>query len=192
MKILKTIIYSAFVALALSSCTVVTSTNVPGKTVTSIPKTLLGHYQLILGEDFSAVLGEDYKMTITFKKDRMVINDGTSDSETMLGDSLFVSMVGKSYYLSMGAGDNYTVYKLKKEGKDLIMYSLFAEEGVTASDLIPFFKSVNETPGEVDENGEVGASTMSVTIDDSKIEDYFNSEVALKEPYRLKYLKKKK
>lgn len=191
MKIIKFLFFSASLVVALSSCTIVTSTNVPGKNLKKIPKTLQGHYELELGEDYAAFMG-DQKMYVTFKSDRMVVNDGTTDTETLLGDSLFVSRISKNYYLSMGAGTSYTVYKLKKEGKNLMMYPLFAEEGVTANDLKPFFKSVEEIPGEMDENGEEGAPSMSVSIDDAKLEDYYKSDLVMKEPYRLKFLRKKK
>lgn len=191
MKIIKFLFLSASLVVALSSCTIVTSTNVPGKNLKKIPKTLLGHYELELGEDFAAFMA-DQKMYVTFKSDRMVVNDGTTDTETLLGDSLFVSSISKNYYLSMGAGTNYTVYKLKKEGKNLMMYPLFAEEGVTATDLKPFFKSVEEIPGEMDENGEEGAPSMSVSIDDAKLEDYYKSDLVMKEPFKLKFLRKKK
>jgi hypothetical protein len=191
MKIIKFLFFSASLVVALSSCTIVTSTNVPGKNLKKIPKSLQGHYELELGEDYAAFMG-DQKMYVTFKSDRMVVNDGTTDTETLLGDSLFVSSISKNYYLSMGAGTSYTVYKLKKEGKNLMMYPLFAEEGVTANDLKPFFKSVEEIPGEMDENGEEGAPSMSVSIDDAKLEDYYKSDLVMKEPYRLKFLRKKK
>jgi hypothetical protein len=191
MKIIKFLFFSASLVVALSSCTIVTSTNVPGKNLKKIPKSLQGHYELELGEDYAAFMG-DQKMYVTFKSDRMVVNDGTTDTETMLGDSLFVSSISKNYYLSMGAGTSYTVYKLKKEGKNLMMHPLFAEEGVTANDLKPFFKSVEEIPGEMDENGEEGAPSMSVSIDDAKLEDYYKSDLVMKEPYRLKFLRKKK
>lgn len=192
MKILKFLFFSASLILALSSCTIVTSTNVPGKNAKKFPKSLQGHYQLELGEDFAAFMGDENKMYVTLKSDRMVVNDGTTDTETLLGDSLFVSKIKKSYYLSMGAGTNYTVYKLKKEGNDVIMFPLFAQEGVTANDLKPFFKNVEEIPGEVDENGEIGPSSMSVTIEDGKLEDYFNSDLVMKEPFKLKFISKKK
>jgi hypothetical protein len=192
MKILKFLFFSASIVLALSSCTIVTSTNVPGKNAKKFPKSLQGYYQLELGEDFAAFMGEENKMYVTFKSDRMVVNDGTTDTETLLGDSLFVSKIKKGYYLSMGAGTNYTVYKLKKEGNDVIMYPLFAQEGVTSNDLKPFFKSVEEIPGEVDENGEMGASSMSVTIDNAKLEEYFKSDLVMKEPFKLKFISKEK
>jgi hypothetical protein len=192
MKIIKFLFFCATVLVTLSSCTIITSTNVPGKNVKKFPKSLQGHYQLELGEDFAAFMGDENKMFVTFKSDRMVVNDGTTDTETLLGDSLFVSKIKKGYYLSMGAGTNYTVYKLKKEGNDVIMFPLFAQEGITANDLKPFFKSVEEIPGEVDQNGEMGASSMSVTIDDAKLEDYFKSELVMTQSFNLKFINKRK
>lgn len=191
MKIIPFILFSAIILLGMSSCTIVTSTNVPGTNATKFPKNLQGHYELELGEDFAAFMG-DNKMYVTFKNDRMVVNDGSTDTETMIGDSLFVSKIKKNYYLSMGAGTSYTVYKLKKTGSDVMMYPLFAQEGLTANDLKPFFKSVEEIPGEMDENGEMGASSMSVTIDDSKLENYFKSDLVMKDPFKLKFISKKK
>lgn len=133
MKIIPFILFSAIILLGMSSCTIVTSTNVPGTNATKFPKNLQGHYELELGEDFAAFMG-DNKMYVTFKSDRMVVNDGSTDTETMIGDSLFVSKIKKNYYLSMGAGTSYTVYKLKKTGSDVMMYPLFAQEGLTAND----------------------------------------------------------
>jgi hypothetical protein len=38
----------------------------------------------------------------------------------------------------------------------------------------------------------MGAASMSVTIDDSKLEDYFKSDLVLNEPFKLKFIGKKK
>jgi hypothetical protein len=79
-----------------------------------------------------------------------------------------------------------------QKGKDLELYSLFANEGVSAQQLSPYFSSVEEIPGELDENGEVGPSNMSVTIDDSKLASYFKSGLQMTDPFILKRTSTKK
>lgn len=178
--------------LTISSCTIVTSTNIPGKTLNKIPKKMLGNYELQLPSEMSSMLGDENKLFVTLESERMVTNDGKDESFTKLGDSLFFSIIGKDVYMSMGAAPSLTVYKVVQKGKDLELYSLFANEGVSAQQLSPYFSNVEEIPGELDENGEIGPSNMSVTIDDSKLASYFKSGLQMTDPFILKRTGSKK
>ena len=168
------------------------STNIPGKTLNKIPKKMLGNYELQLPSEMASMLGDENKLYVTLESERMVTNDGKDESFIKLGDSLIFSIIGKDVYMSMGAAPSLTVYKVVQKGKDLELYSLFANEGVSAEQLSPYFSNVEEIPGELDENGEVGPSNMSVTIDNSKLASYFKSGLQMTDPFILKRTSTKK
>jgi len=107
----------------------------------------------------------------------------------MLGDSLFFSTIKKQTYLSMGAPPSLIVFKVVKSGKNINLYPMFANESANTASLSPYFSQVTEVPGEPGEDGEPGASTFEVRIDDSKLENFFKSEQAMKDPFVLKKVK---
>lgn len=181
----KSFLLFTIAAFMLGSCTIVTSTNLPGKNLSQVPKKMRGTYELQLPEDMSSMMGEN-KLIVTLEANQMITDDGTEKSSTKLGDSLYFSSIKKDIYMSLGATPNLTVYKVVRKGKDLELYSLFGNENVTSQDLAAHFSKVEEVPGEIDENGEVGPSTYSVTIDDSKLAGYFKSGLSMKDPYILK------
>ncbi len=191
MSLTKFLMYSILLVVGLSSCTIVTSTNIPGEKLSKIPKELHGEYQLEMPGEMAGLMGEN-ALIVTFKSDRMITNDENGNSENLLGDSLYFSKVGKSIYISLGETPNFTVYKVERKGKDLHLYSLFAESDVTKTQLEPYFSKVEEIPGEPDENGEVSPPSYSVTIDPKRIDSYFKSGLSSKEPYILKRATSKK
>lgn len=150
-----------------------------------------GEFQLEMQGEMAGLMGENV-LIVTFKSDRMVTNDDNGTSENLLGDSLYVSNVGKSIYISLGEAPGFTVYKVERKGKDLHLYSLFAETDVTKDQLEAHFSKVDEIPGEPDENGEVSPPSYSVTIDPKRIDAYFKSGLSSKEPYILKRISTKK
>ncbi|MDH4473507.1 MAG: hypothetical protein QE487_12940 [Fluviicola sp.] len=188
MNILRFFTIGALVLIALASCTIVTTTNIPGKTATKFPKNLNGKYVLEYPEALSMLAVEGADTHITFKGNEMIIDNAEGQTVAKLGDSLFFSTIGKQQYLSFGVSPQINVFKLVKTGSDIQLFSMCGD--VTSSDdLNSFFSNVKEIPGEADENGEVGASSYEVTIEDDKLDDYFNSSVPMKEPFLLKKVK---
>ncbi|MNR62146.1 hypothetical protein D3C85_1840800 [compost metagenome] len=64
-----------------------------------------------------------------------------------------------------------------------------AKSGVTAEQMQPFFSKVSTDSSVDEETGEVTDSYI-VTIDDSKIEKYYASDLIHVEPFTLKRVKK--
>ena len=182
---------AGLLVIILSSCTLITSTNVPGTTVGKTPKTLLGKYELQYPSEFAALMegGSDTKTYVTLASDRMTVSSADGDNVSMLGDSLFFSTIKKQTYLSMGAPPSLIVFKVVKSGKNINLYPMFANESANTASLSPYFSQVTEVPGEPGEDGEPGASTFEVRIDDSKLENFFKSEQAMKDPFVLKKVK---
>lgn len=191
MRNTKFLLFTLLILTGLSSCTIVTSTNIPGKKLSKIPKNLHGEYQLEMQGEMAGLMGEN-ALIISFKSDRMITNDENGITENILGDSLYFSKVGKSIYINLGEAPGFTVYKVERKGKDLHLYSLFAETGVTKDQLEPHFSKVEEIPGEPDENGEISPPSYSVTIDPKRLDAYFKSGLSSKEPYILKRISTKK
>jgi hypothetical protein len=188
MNIFRFFTIGALVLIALASCTIVTTTNIPGKTATKFPKNLKGEYVLEYPEALSMLAVEGSDTHITFKGNEMIIDNSDGQTIAKLGDSLFFSTIGKQQYLSFGVSPQINVFKVVKKGSDIQLFSMCGD--VTSSDdLTNFFSNVKEIPGEVDENGEVGSSSYEVTINDDKLDDYFNSSVPMKEPFLLKKVK---
>jgi hypothetical protein len=194
MKITLKILTLGFVALNLISCTVITATNVPGRKNESFPKDIIGNYEVEFPKDFTAIMeGEEgNKMYITFKSNGIIIKDKEGETETTLGDSLFFSMIGTNYYLSFGGEPELSIFKLVKKGKTILLYPMYAREDVTEEELLQFFTNAVSTSEPSDDSAGMSTSSYSVTIDESKLDAYFKSDIPLKEPYKLIKTKKKK
>ncbi|MES2557081.1 MAG: hypothetical protein V4604_13075 [Bacteroidota bacterium] len=175
----------ALALISFASCTIVTSTNIPGETATKFPKNLSGKYILEYPEELSMLAVEGSDTYITFKGDEMIIDNTDGQTIAKLGDSLFFSTIGKQQYLSFGVSPQINVFKVVKKGKDLQLFSMCGDV-TSSSDLTGFFSDVKEVAGEVDENGEAGPSSYEVTIDDKKLDGYFKSSIPMKEPFLLK------
>jgi len=185
MNILRSCAFIGLVIVSLASCTVVTSTNVPGKKATKFPKAMLGKFELQYPESLSMLASEGEPTYVIFKADRMIIDNSEGQTTNMIGDSLFFSTIGKQQYLSLGVEPNISVFKIVKNGKNFDFFSMCSGEAVSLSDLEYYFSKVEEIPGEVDEEGEAGASSYSVTIDDAKLDGYFKSKLPMSEPFKL-------
>ncbi|MEY3236090.1 MAG: hypothetical protein RI883_191 [Bacteroidota bacterium] len=192
MKIARKIFMLGLITLSLISCTVITATNVPGRKNNSFPKDLIGNYEVGFPEDFAAIMeGEEgSKMYITFKSNSIIIKDKEGETETALEDSLYFSMIGTNYYLSFGGEPELSIFKLVKSKKSILLYPMYAREDVTQEELSQFFTSVVSTSESSDDSAGMSTSSYSVTIDESKLDAYFKSDIPLKEPYKL--IKKKK
>ena len=183
-----------FIVINLISCTVVTAKNVPGRKIDSFPIDIIGNYVVEFPKDFAAIMeGEDKnKMYITFKSNSIIIKDKEGETETSLGDSLYFSMIGTNYYLSFGEEPEISLFKLVKNRKSILLYPMYARENVTEEELSKYFTSVVSTSEASDDSVGMSTSSYSVTIDETKLEAYFMSDIPLKEPYKLIKKKKKK
>jgi|GEM_PF-1193286 len=194
MKIAFKILALGFLLINIFSCTVVTVTNVPGRKNNSFPKDIIGNYEVEFPKDFAAIMeGEEgNKMYITFNTNSIVIKDKEGETTTNLGDSLYFSMIGTNYYLSFGGEPELSIFKLVKNKKSILLYPMYAREDVTEEELSHYFTSVVSTSEASDDSVGMSTSSFSVTIDESKLEAYFMSDIPLKEPYKLIKKKKKK
>ncbi len=181
------------VAFNLISCTVVTATKVPGRKNDAFPKEIIGNYEVVFPKDLAPIMeGEEgNKMYIIFKTGGIIIKDKEGETETILGDSLYYSMIGTSYYLSFGGEPELSIFKFVKKGKTILLYPMYAKEDVTETELSQFFTDVVSTSEPSNDSAGMSTSSYSVTIDESKLEAYFKSDIPLKEPYKLVRMKKK-
>jgi len=171
----------------MTSCTPVTSTNLPGKKLDAIPKNMRGKYELVYPGEIGAMMGDsDAKTIVTLTADEMIFNGVDGESVSKLNDSLFITKVGKQIYLSMGAAPEFNVCKVVKNGSTFEFYPMYSAEYITAEALAPYFSNVEEVIGEPDEEtGEPGMSSFRVTIDEKKLDSYFKSEYPSKDPFKL-------
>lgn len=178
-----TFIFSLF-TLLLASCTIVSTTNLPGKTAKTFPKNMLGNFELKYPSSMASMTeGTDINSTVTITKTSLEVKTGDQVTKMVLNDSLFYSTIKKQAYLSLGNAPNYTVLRIVKVGKDFELYTMNIISGATKDDLKAFFKEVKEE-ADVDENGEETVS-YNVTLDDAKLEAYFKSEHVDKDPFKL-------
>lgn len=165
---------------AMSSCTIIVSKNVPGKKQSKIPSSFIGSYHLTTENEDLAYLNEA-NINLTFTPDGVEYSDSKEGKEfTQLGDSLYWSTYKKSHYISMGEG-MYSIFKIEKSGKDILMYSLFANSDVKEEDLKKYFNSVEKDLAAE----ESGATTYIVEINDKKLAKFFQSGLVSKIPLKL-------
>jgi len=181
--------YIAGLLILLSACTIVTSTNAPGKPESAFPKSMIGKYELIYPESFQGMMeGTNMKTTVQIKSDELIMDSGEGESHMKINDSISVTKLGKQYYLCMGKAPVLNVFKVIKKGKDLELHAMNAKEGVTAEQLKPFFSEVTTNSDLDEETGEITESYV-VTIDDKKIDSYYKSDIIHVEPFTLKRMK---
>lgn len=185
MNILRFFTISALVLISLASCTIVTTNKVPGKNVTKIPKNLLGKYTLEYPTSVGEAVGSDSKTLVTIKATELIIDNGEERVTYKLGDSLHFSAIGEQQYLSLGAAPQINLFKLVKTGKNIHLFTMSCSM-TSSGDFNDFFTNVKEIPGEPDENGNPGFPSYEVTIDEEKLDDYFESDLPMKDPFILK------
>jgi len=182
----KYLFFLGLFTLFISSCTPVTSTNVPGSKMNQIPKNLRGKYELVYPGDLGSMMDESEEKTIvTFASDGIIFNGTEGDSKSKLNDSLFVSKIGKQIYIALGSSPDLNVFKVVKKGKEIELYPMYCMDYVSQDELKAYFSNVEEVVGEPDENGEPGMSTFVVTIDDKRLDSYFESDYPSKDPFKL-------
>ncbi|WP_300663512.1 hypothetical protein [Fluviicola sp.] len=187
---MKIALYIAGMFFFLHSCTIVTSTNAPGKPEKTFPKSMIGSYELIYPESFQGMMeGTEMKTTVRITPTELVTSNGEGDSHMKINDSISITKLGKQYYLCMGKEPALNVFKVIMKGKDLELHSMNAKSGVTAEQMQPFFSKVSTDSSVDEETGEITDSYI-VTIDDSKIDKYYASDLIHVEPFTLKRVKK--
>lgn len=186
---MKIALYFTGVLILLNSCTIVTSTNAPGKPEKLFPKSMIGSYELIYPESFQGMMeGAEMKTTVEIKSDEFILNSGEGDSHMKINDSISINKLGKQYYLCMGKAPVLNVFKVIKKGKDLELHGMNAKAEVTAEQLKPFFSQVTENSDLDEATGEITKS-YAVTIDDKKLDKYYKSDIIHVEPFTLKRIK---
>jgi hypothetical protein len=186
---MKITLYIAGFLIFLNSCTIITSTNAPGKEEKTFPKSMLGTYELIYPESFQGMMeGAEMKTTVEIKSDELILNSGQGDSHMKINDSISITKLKKQYYLCMGKAPVLNVFKVIKKGKDLELHSMNAKAEVTVEQLKPYFSEVKTTSTLDEETGEL-TETYVVTIDDKKIDSYYKSDIIHREPFTLKRTK---
>lgn len=145
---------------------------------------MIGEYELKYPSSMEAMAETaGVSSTVSISKTSISIKTGDEVTNLMLNDSIFYSTIGKQGYLSLGAAPNFTVLRIVRNGSNLELFTMNGGGSMSKDDLTPFFKEVTEEI-DSDENGEETIS-YKVTIDDTKLEKYFQSELVDKDPIRL-------
>lgn len=182
-------LYILTLAIIISSCTTITSSNIPGTKEQAFPSFMKGKFELVYPESFQGFMeGEENKTTLDIQNTKIILLNSEGESTMKLNDSLYISKIKKQYYLSMGESPNFSVFKIIRVGPDLELHALSAKTGTTEEQLKPFFSSIKNDSKMVEETGEMMDSYV-VTIDNQKIDRYYKSEYIHVEPFTLKKIK---
>ncbi len=108
---------------------------IPGKIQKTFPKELQGKYILEIGGSFGDLItGTETKIEIS--KNTIITQTGDETATTMtLNDSLFLSKIGKTLYLSLGSEPKVLVMRLKKDAKNWEITPLLETGVVFESDI---------------------------------------------------------
>jgi hypothetical protein len=182
-------IFSAFAFLLVltTSCTVITTTKVPGKQSSKFPKKMLGKFELVYPIDLEMYKTEFDIIEVEIKQKELTTFDSNGEHKLILGDSVYFSKIGKDLYLSLQAASSYHVFKVQYSGKNIELYSMAPDSGVEG--LEQFCEKIENEDldgnGEIDEEEELGMF-LKVTIKDSEMSKYFKSDIPIKAPFKLK------
>ena len=174
--------YLVAVLFFFSSCTMILSTNVPGRLEKSLPKEWQGRYEVITESYFpekrdSAKRKKEYA-TIESTRITWESNDGIKIYK--LNDSLRYSVIsGKGQYLSLLMPQGlYAVFKVLKDGEMLELQSLSSDDEPKKAELNRFFDKVEHVKKGEDEY-------YKVTIVEKKLDAYFESSIPSTEITKL-------
>ena len=166
-----------------SSCTLILSTNVPGKPEKSLPPEWLGKYEVITPSPFpekkdTSEHPEKEYATIESTKITWRTNDG--DKVFSLADSLRYSMIpGEGRFLSLLMPQGlYAIFKVVKNADTLEFHSLCSDDDIKKIDLNKYFDKIEKINKGEDEY-------YKVTIVDKKLGAYFKSAIPSKEITKL-------
>lgn len=166
----------------MASCTMITSKNLPGKSKSSFPKEMQGTYNFVYPETYASMM-EGTQMEVVISESRLDMINTQGTSSMVLNDSIYLSTIKKDTYLSIGKAPALTVFKLVKVSTGYELYSMFTDGTASVEDLKPFFKDI--TAKQMDSEDESSDMVYEVTIDDKKLNKYFNSKYPSKEPFKL-------
>lgn len=180
---MKTLSYIAGLLIVLSSCTMVTSKNLPGKKIATFPKNMQGSYSFQYPESFAAMM-EGVSSDVVINANQILMTTDGKENVMQLNDSLFLSKIKKDLYLSIGAVPSLTVFKLVPNGTNWDLYPMFTENA-SVEDMQPYFKSVEATQMPSEDGEAAGDMIYEVTINDKKLAAYFKSDLPSKDPFKL-------
>lgn len=184
---IRSILISGLIISLYSSCTMILSTNVPGKQEKTLPKEWLGKYEVVSATHFS-----DKRDSVPSEKEYAIIEStritykGTDETKIFsLDDSLKYSVIyGQSRYLSLLMPQGlYAIFKVVKNADTLVLYSLSSDnEEIKKADLTKYFQDVEKIKRQDDEY-------YRVSIVEKKLDPYFKSPIPSKEPIKLVMVK---
>jgi hypothetical protein len=178
---------SVVLALVLfSSCTMILSTNIPGKPEKSLPKEWWGKYEVFTDSKMperkdSAILEKEYAI---IEGTRITWKTGDEEKTYSLDDSLRYSVIyGQGRYISLLLPQGvYAVFKVIKNADTLELYSLSSDDEPKKADLNKYFSKVEKIKKGEDEY-------YRVTIVEKKLDAYFKSAIPSKEATKLVLVK---
>lgn len=184
---IRSILLPGLIIFLFSSCTMILSTNIPGKPEKSLPKEWLGKYEVVSATHFSdkrdSVPSEKEYATIESTR---IIYTGVDETKIfLLDDSLKYSVIyGQSRYLSLLMPQGlYAVFKVVKNVDTLVLYSLSSDnEEIKKADLNKYFQDVEKIKRQDDEY-------YRVSVVEKKLDAYFKSSIPSKEPIKLVLMK---
>ncbi|MFI5128675.1 MAG: hypothetical protein ACHQFX_01740 [Chitinophagales bacterium] len=173
---------AVFVLVLFSSCTIILSTNIPGKSEKLLPKEWLGKYEVISASVFpekrdSAQHEKEYA---TIEANRIIWESRDGVKTYSLNDSLRYSVIsGQSKYISLLMPQGlYAVFKVIKNADTLELYSLSSEDEPKKAELNKYFSKVEKMKKGDDEY-------YKVTIVEKKLDAYFKSSIPSKDVIKL-------
>ena len=172
--------------IVLSSCTMILSTNVPGKQEKSLPKEWIGRYKIISSPYFPEKrdTAQHEKEYAIFESDRIIWEGADGTKVYSLADSLKYSVIyGQSRYLSLLMPQGlYAVFKVIKKDDGLELYSMSSDDEPRKGELNKYFAKVEKMKKHEDEY-------YRVTIVDKKLDAYFKSSIPSKDVTKLVLVK---
>jgi hypothetical protein len=187
MRIIRIFSAIAFLLVFTTSCTVITTTKVPGKQSSKFPKKMLGKFELSYPSELDMYMAEADKIEVEIKQQELTTFDSKGEHQLILGDSVYFSKIGKDLYLSLQAAESYHVFKVQYSGKNIELYSMAPNSGVEG--LEKYCEKIENEDldgnGEIDEDESLGMF-LKVTIKDSEMSKYFKSNIPIKAPFVLK------
>ena len=165
------------------SCTMILSTNFPGKSEQLLPKEWWGKYEVVsepkMPDKRDSV--KTVKEFVTIESNRITWQ-GTDETKTYsLNDSLRYSVVnGQDRYLGLLMPEGlFAVFKVVRNAGSLELYSLSSDnDEIKKSDLAHYFSNVEKVKTSADEY-------YRVTIIEKKLDDYFKSDIPSKDATKL-------
>jgi hypothetical protein len=182
---MKHLFWIASLLLVMTSCTMVTSKNIPGKRKSEFPKEMVGVYDLQYPESMSSLMdgAVGTKIEIKAKQLEMINSEGTN--AMVLNDSIFLTTIKKDVYLCLGVEPNVTIFKMVKKGNDYELYGMWTDGNASLEDLKPFFTTIEAKPLETDDPEGNSDVVIEVTVNEKKLGAYFKSKYPSKEPFKL-------